>query len=249
MKKFIYACMAGLYLFAASTAGAADVKVSALPETTTMAATDVFYIVTGMGSTPVSKRISATNLFGAIPVPVATAASNGNNHIGLTNNTSEPSCVGSFLHSIHFYGASDAAAKAYICINGTAYNIQTVKNEKLASFAWDGGGSAVATSGSKRCVAIPYAATIVGYTMVISGDPGAGGSILNITKDAWSDSTLPTTEIDASAPPTVADNKVASTDSTLTGWTKTVAANDIICADVATNAVATWISLTIFGTK
>jgi hypothetical protein len=123
------------------------------------------------------------------------------------------------------------------------------KNEKLASFAWDNGASAVATTGSKRCVAIPYAATIVGYTMVISGDPGAGGTILNITKDAWSDSSLPTTEIDASAPPTVADDKVASTDSTLTGWTKSVAANDIICADVATNAVATWISLTIFGTK
>lgn len=127
--------------------------------------------------------------------------------------------------------------------------VALVKNEKLASFAWDNGASAVATSGSKRCVAIPYAATIAGYTMVISGDPGAGGTILNITKDAWSDSALPTTEIDASAPPTVADDKVAATDSTLTDWTKTVAANDIICADVATNAVATWISLTIFGTK
>jgi hypothetical protein len=70
-----------------------------------------------------------------------------------------------------------------------------------------------------------------------------------MTKDAYSDSALPTTEIDASAPPTVADNKVAATDATLSGWTKSVTANDIICADVATNAVATWISLTIYGTK
>ena len=120
--------------------------------------------------------------------------------------------------------------------------------KKIASFAWDGGGSAVATAGSKRCVAIPHASTIKGYTMVISGDPGAGGTILNITKDAYSDSALPTTEIDASAPPTVVDDKVAATDSTLTGWTTAVTANDIICADVATNAVATWISLTIYGT-
>lgn len=142
-----------------------------------------------------------------------------------------------------------STADVVITLPAETGTVALVKNEKLASFAWDNGASAVATTGSKRCVAIPYAATIVGYTMVISGDPGAGGTILNITKDAWSDSSLPTTEIDASAPPTVADDKVASTDSTLTGWTKSVAANDIICADVATNAVATWISLTIFGTK
>ena len=120
MKKFIFACVAMLYLFAASTAGAADVKVSALPETETMAASDVFYIVTGMGSTPTSKRITATHLFEAIPVPVATSASNGNNHIGLTNNTSEPTCSGSFLHSIHYYGANDAGAVFYVCVNGSA---------------------------------------------------------------------------------------------------------------------------------
>lgn len=154
---------------------------------------------------------------------------------------------GSIDAILDFSGVADAD-KTFTFPNATG-TVALVKNEKLASFAWDNGASAVATAGSKRCVAIPYAATIVGHTMVISGDPGAGGTILNITKDAWSDSSLPTTEIDASAPPTVADNKVASTDSTLTGWTKTVAANDIICADVATNAVATWISLTIFGTK
>ena len=85
--------------------------------------------------------------------------------------------------------------------------------------------------------------------MVIDQDPGAGGTILAMTKDAFSDTTLPTTDIDASAPPTVADNKVAANDETLTGWTKSVAANDIICAAVATNAVSTWISLTIYGTK
>ena len=142
-----------------------------------------------------------------------------------------------------------AAGAVVLTLPSTTGELALVKNEKLASFSWDGGASAVATSGSKRCVAIPYAATIVGWTMVISGDPGAGGSILNITKDAYSDSALPTTEIDASDPPTVADNKVAATDAAPTGWTTAVAANDIICADVATNAVATWISLTIYGTK
>jgi hypothetical protein len=124
--------------------------------------------------------------------------------------------------------------------------------QKIASFAWDGGGSAVATANSKRCVAVPHASTIKGYTMVIDQDPGAGGTILNLSKGAYSDSALPTTAMDGTAhanPPTVADNKIASTDSTLTGWTTTVTANDIICAEVATNAVSTWISIAVFGTN
>ncbi len=120
MKKFIYACAAALYLFIASAAGAADVKVSALPEATTIAATDVFYIIVDTGGTPTSKKISVTNLFNAIPVAVATTASNGNNHIGMANNTSAVTCSGAYLHSIHFYGASDAAAIFYVCLNGTA---------------------------------------------------------------------------------------------------------------------------------
>lgn len=123
---------------------------------------------------------------------------------------------------------------------------------KLASFAWDGGGSAVtAEAASERCTSIPNAATITGYTMIVDQDPGAGTSILNLHKSAWNDTTRPTTAMDGTAhanPPTVPDDKLAAKDTTLTGWTTAVAADDIICALVATNAVATWISLTIYGT-
>jgi hypothetical protein len=140
-----------------------------------------------------------------------------------------------------------------LCRTGASATGACTNPIKLASFAWDNGASAVtAEAASKRCVAVPTASTITGYTMVISGDPGAGGTIVTLAKDSLADTltagTLPTTDIDASAPPTVADNEVAATDGTLTGWTKTVAANDIISATVATNSVATWISLTIYGT-
>ncbi len=123
---------------------------------------------------------------------------------------------------------------------------------KLASFAWDGGGSAVATANSKRCVLLQKAATVTGYTMMVDQDPGAGTTILNLDKDALGDGTaLATTDMDGSShanPPTVPDNKVAVSDTTITGWTTAISANDIICAAVATNAVATWISFTIYGT-
>jgi hypothetical protein len=135
-------------------------------------------------------------------------------------------------------------------VSGT---LQTVKAEKIASFSWDGGGSAVATAGSKRCTLIPVAYTVTGYNMVVDQDPGAGTTILNLDKDAIGDgTTLATTDMDGAAhayPPTMPDNKVAVNDTTITGWTTAVSANDMICAAVATNAVATWISLTIYGTK
>lgn len=89
--------------------------------------------------------------------------------------------------------------------------------------------------------------------MVVDQDPGAGTTILNLDKDAIGDGTaLATTDMDGAAhgyPPTMPDNKVAVNDTTITGWTTAVSANDMICATVATNAVATWISLSIYGTK
>jgi hypothetical protein len=148
---------------------------------------------------------------------------------------------------------TEPATNTTICRTGATTTGACTNPIKLASFGWDNGTSAVtAEEASKRCVAVPTVATITGWTMVISGDPGAGGTIVTLTKDSLADTltagALPTTDIDASAPPTVADDEVAANDETLTGWTKTVAANDIICATVATNAVATWISLTIYGT-
>ncbi len=124
---------------------------------------------------------------------------------------------------------------------------------KIASFAWDGGGSAVtADAASERCTIVPHGATITGYHMRVSGDPGAGGTILNVHKDAFNDTTRPSTAMDGTGhnyPPTVVDNKTAINDTTITGWTTTVTANDEICALVATNAVATWITFTIYGTR
>ena len=45
----------------------ADKKISALTATTTTAASDIAHVVTGMGGTPINKKITVADLFNTIP--------------------------------------------------------------------------------------------------------------------------------------------------------------------------------------
>ena len=45
----------------------ADKKISALTATVTTAASDIAHVVTGMGGTPINKKITVANLFNTIP--------------------------------------------------------------------------------------------------------------------------------------------------------------------------------------
>jgi hypothetical protein len=82
----------------------------------------------------------------------------------------------------------------------------------------DGGGSAI-TTGVKGYIRVPQACEITSATLLAK----ESGSIV---VDVWVDSsTFPPTDADsitASAPPTLSSND-DSTDSTLTGWTPSVA--------------------------
>ena len=87
MKKYL-AILLALMLIPAS-ALAADVKISALPEATTMAASDLFVIV-DVG-TNTTKKITATNFFANIPAPF-TFNTGGDSYIQFeTNATYNPS--------------------------------------------------------------------------------------------------------------------------------------------------------------
>ena len=87
MKKYL-AILLALMLIPAS-ALAADVKISALPEATTMAASDLFVIV-DVG-TNTTKKITATNFFANIPAPF-TFNTGGDSYIQFeTNTTYDPS--------------------------------------------------------------------------------------------------------------------------------------------------------------
>ena len=117
-KKFLVISL--MVLCFTTPALAADVKITALPAASAIAGGTDLFLMVDMSGAGVTKKISVTDLFASIPAPVATTASNGNNHIGMANNTSEPSCSGAYLHSMHFSGASDAAAEFRVCVNGTA---------------------------------------------------------------------------------------------------------------------------------
>ena len=45
----------------------ADKKISALTATVTTAASDIAHVVTGMGGTPINKKITVANLFNTVP--------------------------------------------------------------------------------------------------------------------------------------------------------------------------------------
>lgn len=92
-----------------------------------------------------------------------------------------------------------------------------------------GDGINAITTGNKGFISVPYACTITGVTM-LSDVIGA------ITIDIWKDTY-------ANYPPTVSDTITASakpalsstqkyTDTTLTGWTKAIAAGDILVFNV-----------------
>ncbi len=127
--------------------------------------------------------------------------------------------------------------------------VLTSATERLASFAWDGGGSAITVGAtSKRCTIIPHAATITGWAILIDQD---GAISTHVYKDAWSTSALATTDITASEPPAITATGGTDIGATGTGvgWTTAVAAKDIICAEVHSVTAATWANLVIYGTR
>lgn len=92
----------------------------------------------------------------------------------------------------------------------------------------DGGGS-VLTTGVKGFVQIPFACTITGWTL-LSTDPTiiSGSVVMDIWKDTYAN--YPPTVADtitASAKPTIS-SAIKGQSSTLTGWTTSIAAGDIL---------------------
>lgn len=99
-------------------------------------------------------------------------------------------------------------------------------------FSVSNSGSVI-TTGTKPCLYRPvdFAGTIVGWTIL--GHESSGSIVFDIWKAAFSTSALPTVAntITASAKPTVSSAKNA-TGSTLTGWTTSFSAGDVLVVNV-----------------
>lgn len=123
---------------------------------------------------------------------------------------------------------------------GTVTTIGTGSGSGIATtgvmFVIDGGGSAITTG-----VKIPWYSNLDGTITAVTVLLDQSGSIV---VDLWLDTYanyLPTNadSITASATPTVS-SATKSRDSTLTGWTKTIAVGDVILPNVDSITTATW---------
>jgi hypothetical protein len=112
------------------------------------------------------------------------------------------------------------------------------QNRRGIVVAFDGLGS-VPTAGTLIRITCPYGGTIRKVTCS-AADGTAGSFTVDIWKTAFSTSGWPTVAntIVASAKPTLAA-AIASTDATLTGWTTTVAANDMLVFSLDTISTTT----------
>jgi hypothetical protein len=95
-------------------------------------------------------------------------------------------------------------------------------------FVIDGGGSAI-TTGVKGDIEMPCAGTITRVTLLADA---TGSIVVDIWKDTYANyPPTVTNTITASAKPTIS-SALKYQDSTLTGWTKTFAAGDILRLNV-----------------
>jgi hypothetical protein len=118
-----------------------------------------------------------------------------------------------------------------------------VSGSRLVGITVDGGGSAI-TTGVKGFVMVPYTGTITKSTL-ISTD--ASVTSCSIVFDVWKDTYAnyaPTVAdtITASAKPTLS-SAIKAQDSTLTGWTTSVTAGDILGFNVDSVTSCTRVTL------
>lgn len=123
----------------------------------------------------------------------------------------------------------------------------TTANSKIAviSFIIDGGGSAI-TTGIKGDLEIPFACTINQVTLLADQ---SGSIVVDIWKDTYAN--YPATDADsitASAPPTIS-SATKSQDSTLTGWTTSIAAGDTLRFNVDSITTCTRVLVSLKVTK
>ena len=127
----------------------------------------------------------------------------------------------------------------------TKQYVDAVGNITAIGFIIDGGGSAI-TASIKGDLRIPFGCTINRVTMLADQSTT---SVIDIWKDTYAN--FPPTDADsitASAPPTITA-AIKSEDSTLTGWTTSITADDILRYNVDSNDNATRITVNAKCTK
>jgi hypothetical protein len=112
-------------------------------------------------------------------------------------------------------------------------------------FVIDGGGSEL-TTGVKGYLEVPYGCTINRVTLLADQ---SGSVVVDIYKDTYANfPPVAEDKITASAPPTIS-SAAKSQDSTLAGWTTSIAAGDILAYDVTSATTITRVTVSLKVTR
>lgn len=128
-------------------------------------------------------------------------------------------------------------------INSTDLRMTAAQRTRELVFIIDGGGSTI-TTGQKGHLRIPFACTITAAAVYANA---SGSIVVDIWKDTQAN--FPPTDADsitASAPVTLSSAQTA-TDTTLTGWTTSITAGDVLAynVDSATTVQRVTVTLTV----
>jgi hypothetical protein len=155
-------------------------------------------------------------------------------------------------HLTHETGGTDAIAAlaASVITTGTIASARLPARIGAIGLVIDGGGSVI-TTGVKGFVEVPFACTITAVTLLSTDAAVTSGSIvIDLWKDTYANYAPTVADtITASAKPTLS-SAIKSRDTTLTGWTTTIAAGDILGfkVDSATTVLKVTLSLTVQAT-
>lgn len=116
-------------------------------------------------------------------------------------------------------------------------------------FVIDGGGSAL-TTGMKGYLEVPYACTISQATLLADQSGSVVVDIFRSTYSAFAPPTHPVSgdKLTASAPPTIS-SATKSQDATLTGWTTSLAAGDVLGFNVNSATTVTRVTCSLKVTR
>lgn len=165
---------------------------------------------------------------------------------GVVNFNNGDVTVTQSTNALAFAGASSGYSfDANVATTGTFTKNGNDVTVLSITFIIDGGGSAI-TTGEKGDITIPFACTINEWTLLADQ---SGSVVVDIWKDTY-----------ANYPPTVADTITASAkptisaatkgqSSTLTGWTTSIAAGDVLAFNVDSASTVTRVTLSLKVTR
>jgi hypothetical protein len=164
---------------------------------------------------------------------------------GGTNSSATPTAGGAG------YGTGTAHAYTAAGTSGQVLtsqgNVSPIWQDLVVSIpiAIDGGGFAI-TTGVKFYLQIPFNCTITGWTMLANTSTT---TVIDIWKDTYANfpPTVADTITGSAKPAITASNKNTST--TLTGWTTSITAGDILAFNVDSNNSATLINIALTAVK